>query len=88
MIHKAVFKRLIEEQFNLDEEIRREWRERQSIFQLAHKMVRLRAQNGWSQEELANRMGVTTDLVDHVEKLNHLPMDEVHKLNKQLQSIK
>lgn len=61
------FRDHLEKQLEADPELRREWEANEPAHQVIRALVGARAQRGWTQEELARRMGTTQANISRAE---------------------
>jgi transcriptional regulator with XRE-family HTH domain len=61
------FRDHLKQQMEADPELRREWEDNEPAFQVIRAIIGARARLGWTQEELARRMGTTQANISRAE---------------------
>jgi transcriptional regulator with XRE-family HTH domain len=72
--------RYIDEQLQNDPEFKKAWEETEAAFQVAQQVIRLRKENGWTQQELAERLGTTQSVISRIENMENVSVEYLGRI--------
>jgi HTH-type transcriptional regulator/antitoxin HipB len=72
--------RYIDEQLRNDPEFKQAWEESEAAFQLAQQVIRLRKENGWTQQQLAERLGTTQSVISRIENMENVSVEYLGRI--------